>query len=149
MALRCIAIDDEPLALNVIRQYVQHFPSLKLVQTFDDAISAAEYLRRNAVDLLLIDINMPDINGIELVKSLEHRPMVIFTTAHKKFAIEGFDLDALDYLLKPIQMDRFSRAVNKAVEFFRYKNAAKKEADEFFFVRSEYQLIKIALSNLI
>ena len=73
MQLRCVAIDDEPLALNVIRQYVQHFPSLKLVQTFDDAISAAEYLRRNAVDLLLIDINMPDINGIELVKALENR----------------------------------------------------------------------------
>src|SRR5262245_9768294 len=102
MQMRCIAIDDEPLSLALIQQYVSKFPALRLVQTFDDAISAAEFLRNNPVDLLFVDINMPDINGIDLVRSLAEKPVVIFITAHRKFAVEGFELEALDYLLKPI-----------------------------------------------
>lgn len=148
MQIRCVAIDDEPLALDLIREYIQHFPALKMVQTFDDAISGSEYLRNNPVDLLFIDINMPDISGIELVRSLKLKPMIIFTTAHKKFALEGFDLDALDYLLKPIQMDRFSKAVNKALDYFRYKNPDRTDTNEYLFVRSEYQLVKIDLDNI-
>lgn len=148
MQIKCVAIDDEPLALDVIREYVRYFPSLKLVQTFDDAISGAEYLRNNPVDLLLIDINMPDVSGIELVRSLPVKPMIIFTTAHKKFAIDGFDLEALDYLLKPIQQERFTRAVNKAIDFYKYKNADKGDTKEALFVRSEYQLVKIDLADI-
>jgi len=148
MKIKCVAIDDEPLALNLIRKYIQQFPVLNLLQTFDDAISGAEYLRNNPVDLLFIDIHMPDITGIELVSSLKVKPMIIFTTAHKKFAAEGFDLDALDYLLKPIQLERFSKAVNKATEYYRYKNSNKNEPNETLFVRSEYQLVKIDLENI-
>src|ERR1044071_3650845 len=114
MQIKCVAIDDEPLALQLIEQFVSKLPALKLVQTFDDAISGAEFLRANDVDLLFIDINMPDITGIELVRSLKVKPMTIFTTAYKKFAIDGFELDAVDYLLKPIQFERFEKAVNKA-----------------------------------
>src|SRR5262245_26023912 len=110
MILKCVAIDDEPLALELLKDYAARVPGVELVQTFDDAISGAEFIRSFAVDLLFLDINMPDINGLDLVRSLEQKPLIIFTTAHKKFAVEGFELDAIDYLLKPISFERFSRA---------------------------------------
>ena len=121
MALQCIAIDDEPLALRLIAEYVSRFPALQLVKTFDDAISGAEFLKTKPVDLLFIDINMPDITGIDLVRSLPVKPIVIFTTAYKNFAYEGFELEALDYILKPIDFKRFEKAVEKAVDYYRYK----------------------------
>jgi DNA-binding LytR/AlgR family response regulator len=148
MLLKCIAIDDEPPALEIIKEYVSKFPALQLVQTFDDAISAASLLRTANIDLLFIDINMPDITGIDLVRSLENRPMVIFTTAHKKFAYEGFELDAVDYLLKPINLDRFSKAVTKAIDFYKYKNGLNTEEGESLFVHSEYKLVKIPLQDI-
>src|SRR5438094_727732 len=143
MQIKCVAIDDEPLALEVIKQYVSKFPALKLVQTFDDAVSGAEFLRNYPVDLLFIDISMPDLTGIELVRSIKEKPMTIFTTAHKKFAIEGFELDALDYLLKPIEFERFAKAVNKAIDYYQYKKSPKNEMPEALFVRAEYKLVKI------
>jgi two-component system LytT family response regulator len=146
--LKCIAIDDEPPALNVIREYVSKIPALQLLHTFDDAITAAEYLRQHPADLLFIDINMPDITGLDLVRSLTQKPMVIFTTAYKKFAHEGFELDAIDYLLKPISFERFSRAVNKAVEYHEYKNRPKNEPEESLFVYSEYRMMRINLTNI-
>src|ERR1700744_359756 len=97
--IRCIAIDDEPLALRLITRDVQQFPELQLTHTFEDAISGAEYLKQGTTDLLFIDINMPDISGIDLVRTLEKKPIIIFITAHKKFAFEGFELEALDYIL--------------------------------------------------
>lgn len=148
MPLKCVAIDDEPLALELLRQYIIKFPALKLVQTFDDAISGAEFLRDNSVDLLFVDINMPDITGIDLVKSLQQKPMVIFTTAYKKFAIDGFDLDAIDYLLKPVEFERFAKAVNKAVSYYGLKNTPKNGSDDSILVRSEYKLIRINLDNI-
>jgi len=102
MQLKCIAIDDEPLALEVIKKHIAEFPELKLLHTFEDAISAAEHLKQHKVDLLFIDIDMPDITGVELVRALEDKPMIIFTTAHKNFAYEGFQLQALDYLLNQL-----------------------------------------------
>lgn len=148
MALKCIAIDDEPLALELIKSYVGKIPALQLLQTFDDAISGGEYLRNNKVDLLFADINMPDITGIELVKSLEQRPAVIFTTAHKKFAYEGFELEALDYLLKPIDFERFKKSAMKAIDFINYKNAIKGSLSDSIFVRSEYKMLKIAFNEI-
>lgn len=109
MPLKCIAIDDEPLALELLKSYAKNLPQLQLLQTFDDAISGGEFLRDNIIDLLFVDINMPDISGIELVRSLKNKPIVIFTTAHKKFAYDGFELEAIDYLLKPIDFERFKR----------------------------------------
>ena len=148
MPLKCVAIDDEPLALELIKTYIAKFPELELVHTFDDAISGAEFIRNTPADILFVDINMPDITGLDLVRSLEEKPIVIFTTAHKKFAIEGFELDAVDYLLKPISLERFSRAVTKAVEYAQYKNKASDEATENLFVYSEYRLIKIPLTDI-
>jgi two-component system LytT family response regulator len=148
MELKCIAIDDEPLALEVIKKHIADFPQLKLLHTFEDAISAAEYLRNNTIDLLFIDIDMPDITGIELVRSLKQKPMVIFTTAHKAFAYEGFELEALDYLLKPIDLKRFSAGVNKAIDYAKYKSTGQSEMDGSLYVHSEYRMIKIELKEI-
>jgi DNA-binding LytR/AlgR family response regulator len=149
MQMRCIAIDDEPLSLALIQQYISKFPALRLVQTFDDAISAAEFLRTNAVDLVFADINMPDVNGIDLVRSLVEKPVVIFITAHRKFAVEGFELEALDYLLKPVDFNRFSRAVQRAQEYLRYRRHDAQTQEESIFVRAEYKLIKIPLTDIL
>ncbi|MBS1918544.1 MAG: response regulator transcription factor [Bacteroidetes bacterium] len=148
MKLRCVAIDDEPLALVLIRDYVSKFPELELVQTFDDGVSGAEFLRNAQIDLLFIDINMPDITGLDLVKSLKEKPMIIFTTAYKKFAFEGFELDALDYLLKPIDFNRFSKAISKAFEYYSYKTNPENFVEENLFVYSEYRLVKIPVADI-
>ncbi len=142
MAFKCIAVDDELPALELMKNYLARVPELQLLHTFNDAISAGEYLRSNAVDLLLVDINMPDINGIDLVSSLQQKPLIIFTTAYKKFAYNGFELDAVDYLLKPIDFERFKRGINKALNVLQNKSLSK-EATESIFVRSEYKMIKI------
>ncbi|HEX4852428.1 MAG TPA: LytTR family DNA-binding domain-containing protein [Puia sp.] len=143
LEIKCVAIDDEPLALDLMKEYVSKFPELKWVQSFDDAISAGEYLRQNQIDLLFLDIQMPDISGLDLVRSLKKRPVIIFTTAHKKFAFEGFELEALDYLLKPIDFTRFSRTIQKAIEYFEYKSSPKKESEKNIFVYAEYRLVRI------
>lgn len=147
MSIRCIAIDDEPPALVLLKEYISQCPGLQLLQTFDDAITGGEYLQQNPVDLLFIDINMPDITGLDLVRLLEEKPMIVFTTAHKKFAIDGFELDAVDYLLKPISFDRFLKAVNKATEYFDYKRKSKEEPESLF-VYSEYRMVKILLADI-
>lgn len=148
MNIKCIAIDDEPLALTVIEKMVQKFPALNLVAAFDDAVAGAEFLRRHRIDLLFIDINMPDITGLELVRSLQEKPMIIFTTAHKNFASESYELDAIDYLLKPIHEERFNKAVNKALEYYSYKQAKNTADEEVLFVRVEYHLMKINLGDI-
>lgn len=149
MVIRCVAIDDEPLALNVIREYAKQYPALQLVQTFDDAIAGAEYLRLHPVDLLFVDINMPDITGINLVRSLVNKQKVIFTTAYKQFALEGFELDAVDYLLKPIAPERFEKAVQKATQYYQFKNSKVTDGSEALFVRSGYELVKINLDDIV
>ncbi|GGH17351.1 LytR/AlgR family response regulator transcription factor [Mucilaginibacter phyllosphaerae] len=149
MVLKCVAIDDEPLALELIKNYVSRFPALQLLQTFEDAVSGAEYLRYNAADLLFVDINMPDITGIDLVRALTSKPMVIFTTAYKNFALEGFELEAIDYLLKPIDLKRFGKAIEKATDYYRYKTATTAEGkDESLYVYSEYRMVKINLKDI-
>ncbi|MDN5285619.1 MAG: response regulator [Mucilaginibacter sp.] len=149
MVLKCIAIDDEPLALRLISEYVSRFPTLQLIQTFDDAVSGAEFLNNKPVDLLFIDINMPDITGIDLVRSLEIKPIIIFTTAYKNFAYEGFELEALDYILKPIDFKRFEKAVEKAIDYHQYKTKTPSELpDECLYVYSEYRMVKIELSAI-
>jgi two-component system LytT family response regulator len=148
MALKCIAIDDEPHALELIKDYILRTPGLQLINTFDDALTGAEYLRGTKVDILFIDIQMPDISGLDLVRSLSEKPIIIFTTAHKKFGYEGFELDAVDYLLKPISFDRFTRAVKKAVEYHTYQNNKNSEQQDSLMVYSEYRLVKIPLTSI-
>jgi two-component system, LytTR family, response regulator len=148
MAIKCIAIDDELPALELLKNYAARLPDLQLQQVFNDAISAGEYLRHTHTDLMFVDINMPDINGIDLVSSLQQKPLVIFTTAYKKFAYNGFELDAVDYLLKPIDFDRFKKGVNKAIEILQHKSVAKHGEEDVLFVRSEYKMVKILLDEV-
>src|SRR5450432_1123342 len=119
MQLKCIVIDDEPMALEILKNYLRKIPSLQLLQTFYDVNSTYEFLQNNQIDLLFIDINMP--TGIDLVRSLKHKLMTIFTSTYKKYAFKGFELEAIDYLLKPIDFERFKKAVNKAIQYQRYK----------------------------
>ena len=148
MNLKCVAIDDEPLALELIKMYVLQFPELELVDTFSQAAAGANFLKQNQVDLLFIDINMPDISGLNLVKSLDKKPLIIFTTAYRKYAVEGFELNAVDYLLKPIDFERFSQAITKALEFYAVKNSTRLDNVDSLFVYSEYKLIKIPFNKI-
>lgn len=148
MALRCVIVDDEPLALDVLKQYILQTSQLHLVQSFSDGIAGEKFLVENPVDLLFIDINMPDKSGTDIVKQLTQKPMVIFTTAYRNYAAEGFELDAVDYLVKPISFERFTKAVQKAVEFSTLKKLSRGEEDNLF-VRSEYQLVKINFTDIL
>jgi len=146
--MKCVAIDDEPLALDLLEKYISECPALNLVKTFDDAIEGAAYLKSNTVDLLFVDINMPDLSGLALVAQLDKKPMVIFTTAHKKYAHQGFELEALDYLLKPISKERFEKAIAKALELFQYKRSRQPEVADSIIVRSEYKMVKVVLDDI-
>ncbi len=149
MKLRCIAIDDEPLALLLMKEYISRIPSLQLEQVFEDAVKGQAFLQEQGTDLLFVDINMPDLSGLELVRSLTKPPMVIFTTAYKNFAIEGFELDAVDYLVKPVAFERFEKAVKKAEDYFRYHQPpSRQEEPDSLFVYSEYRLVKILFSDI-
>src|SRR6186997_3582406 len=112
--IKCIIVDDEPMARDVVRRYVQKISTLKLVGEFGNAIEATIFLQEQSVDMIFLDIKMPQLSGTDFVRSLRNVPKIIFTTAHKEFAYEGFELDVIDYLLKPIRFDRFLKAVNKA-----------------------------------
>lgn len=149
MVLRCVAIDDEPLALQLIETYAQRIPAIQLIAVFEDAVSGAEYLAKNSVDLLFLDINMPDISGIDLARAMVNKPMIIFTTAYKQFAYEGFQLEAVDYLLKPIDFEMFSKAFQKAVSYQKFKLAPNTVGEKgHIFVHSEYRLVKVFLRDI-
>lgn len=149
MKIRCIAIDDESPALLLMKEYISRIPFLQLQYTFEDAIKGQALLQQEGTDLLFVDINMPDISGLELVRSLSQPPMVIFTTAYKNFALDGFELDAVDYLVKPIAFERFEKAVKKAQEFYTYRQRTHpSEIPEALFVYAEYRLVKINLADI-
>ena len=147
MAIKCVAIDDEPLALQLLKAYIEKTLSLQLVHVFEDAVSAAEFLRMHPVDLVFADIQMPEINGLDLVRSIENQPMIIFTTPDRKFAYEGFELQAVDYLMKPVNFEHFTKAVAKAEEYFKFKTTAASN-EEYLYVYSEYKLVKIDLNEI-
>ncbi|MCO5240587.1 MAG: LytTR family DNA-binding domain-containing protein [Chitinophagaceae bacterium] len=147
MKLKAVAIDDEPLALEIVKQYCTQHDDIDLLQTFDNAVAGLEYMNQQLPDLLFIDVDMPDMNGIALVNSMKSRPMIIFTTAYKEFALEGFELEAVDYLLKPFSFGRFERAVQKAFSYYKIQNSASKTAH--IFVYSEYRMVKIELDSMV
>ncbi|MDB5282304.1 MAG: response regulator [Bacteroidota bacterium] len=143
-----VAIDDEPLALVVLQEYISKTPTLDLKRSFTDAFAALDFLKQREVDLMFLDIRMPQITGIQLLKSLPKPPLVIFTTAYSNYAVDGFNLDAIDFLLKPFEYDRFLKAVNKASEYLNYKEKPWIESTDFIFVKSEYQILKITLDDI-
>lgn len=149
--IKCLAIDDEPLALKQIAAYVNKTPFLELTGQFDNALRAMDWLNDNHTDLMFVDINMPDLSGMDFVKSLKNAPKVIFTTAYSEYAIDGFKVDAVDYLLKPIGYPDFLKAVQKAKERF-FSEKEKTETignnDKFLFIKSEYKTVRINLSDI-
>lgn len=151
--LKCLIVDDEPLAIDVIKSHLSAYDSLELVGTSSNAIQAAEMLRKNAVDLIFLDIQMPEVTGIDFLRSLENPPMVIFTTAYAEYAVEGFELDAIDYLLKPISKERFDKAINKVLEYTSLKNGNDVDNteldEEFIFVKANQKLIKISYDEIL
>jgi len=159
MKINCIAIDDEPLALDIIKAYCQKVPFLNLAGTFTNAIDTLEYLRHNTVDLMFLDIQMEELTGIQLLNSLKNKPLVIFTTAYDQYAIQGFDLDVLDYMLKPISFERFVKGANKALEQMqKLPEAVMQEKPErhqasggntFFFVKTETRIEKVNASEVL
>jgi two-component system LytT family response regulator len=151
MKIRCIAIDDEPLALTQIGAYLERTPFFEIVALCSNAFDALPYVIDNRVDLLFADINMPDLTGLDFVKSLEKKIPVIFTTAYSEYAIEGFQVDALDYLLKPISYAMFLKSANKAKAWFDLNLRSEETAPpqtEYIFVKAEHRLIRIQLSEI-
>ncbi len=149
--IRCIAIDDEPLALKQIIAYIQKTPFLELIASFESALQALSFLQENETDLMFVDINMPDLNGMDFVKSLNNPPKVIFTTAYSEYAIEGFKVDAVDYLLKPIAYTDFLKAAERANERFKSVPTVPSEVksnDEFLFIKSEHKILRINLDEI-
>jgi DNA-binding LytR/AlgR family response regulator len=150
--IRCIAIEDEPLALKQIVSYIEKTPFFDLKGSFDNAFEAMTFLQENIVDLMFVDINLPDLSGMDFVKSLNNGPKVIFTTAYSEYAIEGFRVDALDYLLKPINYTDFLKSANKALQWFESQTVdlskIKKNGDEFLMIKSEYKIIRINLADI-
>lgn len=145
--IRAIAIDDEPLALDVIKSFCTHFDFLNLEHCFTKPSNALDYLNNNQVDLVFVDIQMPSINGINLVKSIDKQTMIIFTTAYSEYAMEGYNLNAIDYLLKPINKDRFYKAIEKAKNYFDIILNKQPELD-FFYIKADFCIHKINFDDI-
>jgi two-component system, LytTR family, response regulator len=146
--MKAIAIDDEPMALEVIRSLAAKVPFLELQACFTDAFKALAYLQQEPVDLLFIDIKMPDITGLEFVTSLQKKPLVVFTTAYSEHAVTSFELDALDYLLKPFSLARFVKACNKAQELLLLRGQPVATKD-YFFLKTGYEQVKVHYEEIL
>jgi two-component system, LytTR family, response regulator len=145
MTIKAIAIDDEPHALEVVKMLSEKVPFLSLEATFTNCFETIPYLQQNKIDLLFLDINMPDISGIEFVNILPKCPLVIFTTAYSEYAVKGFELDAVDYLLKPFSLARFTKACNKALEM---KKIQGEVSPEFIFLKTGYEEERVILDEI-
>jgi len=150
--IKCLIIDDEPLAREGIANYVKEVDFLELAGMSENPIEASQLMSKTSVDLLFLDIQMPKINGIDFLKTIHNPPMVIITTAFPSYAIEGFQLDVMDYLLKPITFQRFFKAVNKAKDYFELTQEPKKssiENEEYFFIKCENKFEKIKIDDIL
>jgi two-component system LytT family response regulator len=147
--LAAIAIDDEPVALDVIKNLSAKIPFIDLKAGFTNAFDAIDYLGREKVDLLFLDIKMPDISGIDFLRSIPNPPMVIFTTGYSEHAVQSFELDAIDYLLKPFSLSRFLKACNKALEQFQFRNKNAEASLSSVFVKSGYEQLRVELNDIL
>ncbi len=153
--IKTIIVDDEPLALDILEAHIEKIPELELLSRCSNAIEANQALNENEVDLLFLDIQMPQLTGIEFLRSIKNPPMVIFTTAYPEYAVEGFNLEAVDYLLKPISFERFLKATNKVIDRMNAGDgstdpgSASDSADDFFFVKSDKKLVKVFYKDIL
>lgn len=158
MKLRCIVVDDEPLAIEKLNGYVQKVPFLELQASFQSGLDALQYLKDNTTDLLFLDIQMDDLTGIQLLEVLKNKPQVVFTTAYSEYAIKGFELEVTDYLLKPISFERFLQSVNRIYDKLNLKKTTEVPADtttvnttpapDFMFVKTEYRMEKVKFADV-
>jgi DNA-binding LytR/AlgR family response regulator len=155
MPINCIIIDDEPLARRGLKEYINDVDFFNMVGEYDNAVAAAEQISRGEVQLLFLDIQMPKITGLDFFKSLQHAPPVIFTTAYPQFALEGFELNALDYLVKPISFERFLKAALRAKEFYEVRTLNAAEVNQqsarpdYFFIKADNKLMKIFYNEIL
>ncbi|WP_227006244.1 LytR/AlgR family response regulator transcription factor [Rufibacter latericius] len=146
-SMKAIAIDDEPIALEIVRSHASKVPFLDLKAEFTDAFKALEFLQKEPIDLLFLDIKMPDISGIDFFNSLSKKPLVIFTTAYSEHAVTSFELDAVDYLLKPFSLARFIKGCNKAFELYNFRNAS--ETSDHLYIKTGYEQIKVLFEDIL
>jgi DNA-binding LytR/AlgR family response regulator len=154
MEIKALIIDDEPLAQNVIKQYAERIPDLIISATCNEAICAHKILQEQEIDLLFLDINMPKLSGISFLKTLTNPPLVVFTTAYSEYALEGYELNAIDYLKKPFSFERFYKAYSRAQELFQLKNRPTKIesesiGEEYFYVKANKKTIKVNFSDIV
>jgi DNA-binding LytR/AlgR family response regulator len=144
MKTTCLIIDDEPLAIDVIKSYLEQINDIEVINSFSNAIDGLNYLKDNEVDLIFLDINMPLLDGLSFIKSLQNPPLIVITTAHSEFAVEAYDLDLLDYLVKPISFPRFLKAVNKVFKINNSQNSSQKLINErpYLFVKIDKKKMK-------
>jgi len=157
--MNCLIVDDEPLAIDLLESFIQKIPFLNIIGKCSNAFEAIELLQQEKIDLIFLDIQMPNVTGIDLVKSLSKLPLIIFTTAYSNYAIDGFNLNAVDYLVKPIPFERFLKAVNKAYEYYQFHNKSIKSEEKskhdssldsnFIMVKADYSLIRIDLKDIL
>lgn len=155
--MKCVIIDDEPLAVDLLKEFVSKVDSLELVNTFTNAIDALSTLNMTTVDLIFLDIEMPHFSGIDFINAIEKKPLIIFTTAYSNYAVEGFNLGAVDYLVKPIPFHRFLKSVSRAQQLFNPQPLAPTPAalqapeieQDFMFVRAEYENVKLNFSDIL
>ena len=147
--MTAVIVDDEPLAIAVIRKYCEDIPAITVLMTFTDAVQALAYLKNEKADLLILDIQMPDISGLQLLQQLERRPMVIFTTAYAQYAVKGFELEAVDYLVKPVKSERFFKAIEKAQTLMNMRFAVESQAaPDHLVVKSGYSSVQVNLCDI-
>src|SRR5258708_21016748 len=148
--LRCIAVDDEPLALELLEDNISKVPQLQLIASCNNAIEAIKVLQEQTVDLIFLDIQMPGLTGLQFIQSLSTRPMIILITAYEKYALEGFNLDVVDYLVKPVSFERFIKACNKAWELYQLKTRSKEVegSPEYMFVSADYSMLKVVIDDI-
>lgn len=149
MQFKCIIVDDEPLAIKVLKNYIASVPQLKIFSSCKNAFEAIKVLNNEKIDLMFLDIHMPKFIGTEFLKTLRHPPKVIFTTAHKDFAFEAFELEAVDYLLKPISFERFLKAINKYLPINILENVTKSKKQGFLYFRTDSNMVKVFLASII
>ncbi len=149
--MTCAIIDDEPLAAELLASYAKKIPFLELVGTYNSAIDAMKVIRKNPVDLLFLDIQMPELSGLEFATILSPKTMIVFTTAFNRYAVDSYKVNTVDYLLKPISYDSFLQAANKALQKYETRNTQDNNAtkDRFFFVKSEYKQVRIDIDDII
>lgn len=147
--LKCIAIDDEPLALELLEDNISKVPFLNLVASCGNPLEAIELVQRETIDLIFLDIQMPGLTGVQFIKSIAVKPMFILITAYEKYALEGYELDVVDYLVKPVSLDRFIKACNKARELNQLKNKkGTEESQPYFFINADYSLVKVVFADI-